>query len=288
MSGMSTNSSAQNRNRVPEGVPTGGQFAASRKSESGASTLAPAEQDMIAWYTKLQEIRSDEEPRPSHSLPPEVIADPLSEDRDRTRRRAEDARARSEAIHDLAAGTVHAGLAHQRHEEQRRARHSALHATVLHAAAHDEDYERIRDEVDTLPESDPAAARAAGLDEHPAHFTARVVKARRILDWASSHGIGQNAVEASREDLPTILPEGQQVERADFSATTPTRMTVSGHSDGGDTSYLVSDGSDPAQVGYTDEHWGGACLVRDDQGNLIALDEETGAPRVIYRLLDRA
>lgn len=43
---MSTNHSTQNRNRVPEGVPAGGQFVTERRGEAGLSTLsAPAPED---------------------------------------------------------------------------------------------------------------------------------------------------------------------------------------------------------------------------------------------------
>jgi hypothetical protein len=221
-------------------------------------------------------------------VPPEDIRDPLTTDRVHTLGRSALARKVSRDAHDLAAETnraEHPGLAFERDTAAHLARRSAQHATVLHAAGHEEDYLVVRDEIDVVQSADPEEARSAGLDEHPSRFTSRVERARATLAWADEHDMGKDSREVSREEVAEILTEGQRVERADFTSRTPTTLTVAGHSADGSSTYLLADGSDPRTDGYTSEGWGDACLVQDDRGNLIALDEETAAPRVIYRIL---
>jgi hypothetical protein len=265
MRGMSTNSRHQSRNRTPAGVPTGGQFAAERKADAGPSTLTPTGNATFDWLVGLQQDAAaqaaQETQRPRHKVPPEDIRDPLTTDRVHTLGRSALARKVSRDAHDLAAETnraEHPGLAFERDTAAHLARRSAQHATVLHAA---------------------------GLDEHPSRFTSRVERARATLAWADEHDMGKDSREVSREEVAEILTEGQRVERADFTSRTPTTLTVAGHSADGSSTYLLADGSDPRTDGYTSEGWGDACLVQDDRGNLIALDEETAAPRVIYRIL---
>ena len=283
---MSTKNAAQNRRRDPEGIPTGGRFATERRGETGLSTLGQPS-DTIEWFASLAAAPMPPRAEEPHQVSPRDIADPLSSDRERNRGRLIRAREMAEeAERELTESPAEDSVERLGQEQKAvAARLSARHAAVIRAANHEDDYVELRDEIDDLQASDPEYAATVGLGGHPTDFTSRTTWATKTLEWARGHGMGQNTREVTQNEVARQLQAGTRVERADFTAHEPDTFTVHGHSDDQSSMYLIQDGKNPDRDGYTREQWGRACLVEDDQGNIFALDESTGAPRAIYRVL---
>lgn len=264
--------SMQNRNRVPEGVPTGGQFAASRKAEAGPSTLSPG-------------------PTGAGGRPPNMLTAPMR--LDAAREWGRKAAARRDA--DLWADRAEAITAELEHLDEKdpnrlplivergniitrdapKAALAARRAAVLHAAADPDALQSLMEESVRLRQEDPDLAKRYGLDGPKSRIATDVLHTRGALEEMQDQGVGRDCGQITQEDVLEAFPVGSRLRITQLHGT--------------GAGYL----SDPQRVVYTDDSHlsvlpGGrppethdltdTRPVLDDGGRVVLLDRETYTP----------
>lgn len=277
MQAMSTSHSIQSRSRVPEGVPTGGQFAAERRGESTTSTLAQPPRALgVAEQRQAAREAFDANPLDLDPVHTRTILDQRREELAEARARVAELNAEYDrlALADDARREVLDRL-RAAEDDLPTKRWAATSAAVRHAASSDEAMAEVLGE---MRDQDPEHLRAVGLEIHPTILQQEAHRMRASIDSARDQGIGEGSHPVSQAEARRTLPAGTPVTRTYLQkapAGVPSEVTIAKQN-----SYQqITQDSDGNEVVLG---WAGTRTHRDAGGTII-VSSEHGVPFVAFR-----